>query len=158
MSFRNFLNIFFSKKVDDHKKFLNKQRQTNTKKCWNGLNNYQLRIFFSVRETSGNCFMFFLDHIFCGVLWDFFFFFFSHIFNISVCFFLLNIYTITQRFEVHRFFFTELPLFSRKRIPFVFLAKHRFEIFFEKSGFYHNVWGCFFSREKGKSGYDGTDD
>lgn len=78
----------------------------------------------------------------------FFFFFFSHIFNISVCFFLLNIYTITQRFEVHRFFFTELPLFSRKRIPFVFLAKHRFEIFFEKSGFYHNVWGCFFLEKK----------
>ena len=120
------------------------------------MNNYQLRIFFSVRETSGNCFMFFLDHIFCGVLWDFFFQ--SHFFNISSLLFPFKYLHNNTTFLRYTDFFTELPLFSRKRIPFVFLAKHRFEIFFEKSGFYHNVWGCFFSREKGKSGYDGTDD
>ena len=90
---------------------------------------------------------------FCGI------FFSVTFFNISSFFFSFKYLHNNTTFLRYTDFFFGIASFFEKKNSFSFLAKHRqFEIFFEKSGFYHNVWGCFFSREKGKSGYDGTDD
>ena len=90
--FSQFFIFFFSIKIDDHKKFLNKQRQNTQKKLeWIEFLSTTDFFFFSVRETCVIFFCVFRSHFF---VWDFFF---SHKNSLTYQHFLpfLNIYNNT---------------------------------------------------------------